>query len=229
MEKKVALITGGRSGIGLACANELSKRDYKVITAQRRSCIKFTSIEADLSDPNVPEQIVKEVISQTGRLDAIINNAGVMYESLVDKMELRDWNYTIAVNLTAPFLIIKHALEHLPRNSSIVNIGSIEGIGSNPNHAAYCASKAGLHALTRAVAVDYGPLGIRCNAIAPGWIDTELNENYIESMPNPNLFRQRISDIHPLRRTGKPKEIQTKTKGKLKKNQRTTKQKPKEN
>ena len=130
-----------------------------------------------------------------------------MLEDTVEEMSLQDWNRTLHINLTAPFLLIKHAMPHLKGDGAIVNVGSIEGLGSNQQHAAYCASKAGLHALTRAVAVDAGPQGIRCNAIAPGWIDTELNEEFIESMANPTTFREQIGGIHPLRRTGKPEEV----------------------
>ena len=140
-------------------------------------------------------------------IDVLINNAGIMLENAIDQMSLADWNHTLAVNLTTPFLLIKNALPHLKAGSSIINIGSIEGLGSNPKHAAYGASKAGLHALTRAVAVDHGPQGIRCNAVAPGWIDTELNEDFIESMEDPMAFRAGIGRIHPLRRTGKPEEV----------------------
>ena len=165
------------------------------------------SIKADFSDPETPAQVIDEVIKQTGRLDVLVNNAGVMLEDSVNQMSLNDWNHTLAVNLTTPFLLIKNALPHLKAGSSIINIGSIEGLGSNPKHAAYCASKAGLHALTRAVAVDHGPQGIRCNAVAPGWIDTELNEDFIESMEDPTAFRAEIGRIHPLRRTGKPEEV----------------------
>lgn len=90
---------------------------------------------------------------------------------------------------------------------SIVNIGSIEGLGSNPRHPAYCASKAGLHGLTRAVAVDHGPDGVRCNAVAPGWINTALNEKYIQSFDDPDFFREQIGQIHPLRRTGSSDDV----------------------
>ena len=90
---------------------------------------------------------------------------------------------------------------------SIVNIVSIEGLGSNPGHASYCASKAGLHGLTRAVAIDHGGDGVRCNAVAPGWIDTELNEDFIESMEDPAAFRRQIGGIHPAGRTGSPAEV----------------------
>jgi meso-butanediol dehydrogenase/(S,S)-butanediol dehydrogenase/diacetyl reductase len=132
----------------------------------------------------------------------------MMQEARVEEMTLDDWQKNLTVNLTAPFLMIQAALPHL-RNTkgSIVNTGSIEGLGSNPGHAAYCASKAGLHGLTRAVAVDHGAEGIRCNAIAPGWIDTELNLDFIDSMPDPDAFRRDIGQIHPVARTGRPEEV----------------------
>ena len=167
----------------------------------------FYSIEADFSESETPQKVIQQVIDRHGRLDVLINNAGVMLEDTVEEMSLQDWNRTLHINLTAPFLLIKHATPHLKGNGAIVNVGSIEGLGSNPQHAAYCASKAGLHALTRAVAVDAGPQGIRCNAIAPGWIDTELNEEFIESMTDPKAFRKQIGKIHPVRRTGKPEEV----------------------
>ena len=204
---KVALVTGGRSGIGLACAQKLSQTGYEIVTAQRSPAADFHSIEADFADSKTPPKVIQQVIDRCGRLDALINNAGIMLENTVEEMSLADWNRTLNVNLTAPFLLIKHAAAYLKGNGVIVNVGSIEGLGSNPQHAAYCASKAGLHALTRAVAVDYGPQGIRCNAIAPGWIDTELNEEFIESMANAEAFREQIGAIHPLRRTGRPEEV----------------------
>ncbi len=205
---KVALVTGGRSGIGLSIARRLRAEGARVFTAQRGEDTEFESISADLADPECPERLVTEVISRAGRLDVLINNAGMMQESTVEEMSLADWQKNLTVNLTAPFQLIKAALPHLRQTrGAIVNTGSIEGLGSNPGHAVYCASKAGLHALTRAVAVDHGREGIRCNAVAPGWIDTELNEDFIDSMPDPDTFRDRIGQIHPLDRTGKPEEV----------------------
>ena len=104
--------------------------------------------------------------------------------------------------------MIKHALPMMRyKVSAIVNVGFIEGLGNNPRHSAYCASKAGLHALTRAVAVDHGPEGIRCNAVAPGWIDTQLSVDLINSQPEADQFETKIDYIHRLRRTGTPEEI----------------------
>ncbi|SMO57999.1 SDR family NAD(P)-dependent oxidoreductase [Ruegeria faecimaris] len=205
---KTALVTGGRSGIGRAIAERLQHEGGRVFTAQRGSDPEFEGFEADFRDPLSPQTVVNQVVDQAGRLDILVNNAGMMQEAGVEQMSIADWQRTLTVNLTAPFLLIKAALPHLRRaGGAIVNIGSIEGLGSNPGHAAYCASKAGLHGLTRAVAVDHGAEGIRCNAVAPGWIDTELNVDFIASMPDPETFHEDIKRIHPVARTGSPQEV----------------------
>lgn len=204
---KVALVTGGRSGIGQSIARRLAAEGARIFTAQRGPDAEFEGVEADFTDAATPDRVVAEVLARAGRLDVLVNNAGVMQEAGVEAMSLADWERTIRVNLTAPFLMIKAALPHLrAARGSIVNIGSIEGLGSNPQHAAYCASKAGLHGLTRAVAVDHSA-EVRCNAVAPGWIDTELNEAFVEAMPDPTAFRREIGRIHPVGRTGRPEEV----------------------
>ena len=205
---KVALVTGGRSGIGAAIAQALETQGVHVLSAQRGADPARPCIAADFRDPATPQAVIDAVIAQAGRLDILINNAGLMREGTALETSAQDWADTIQVNLTAPFMLIKYALPHLIATAgSIVNIGSIEGLGSNPRHPAYCASKGGLHALTRAVAVDHGPDGVRCNAIAPGWIDTELNEAFIESLGDAAEFRAQIGGIHPVGRTGRPDEI----------------------
>jgi meso-butanediol dehydrogenase/(S,S)-butanediol dehydrogenase/diacetyl reductase len=208
LEGKVALVTGGRSGIGQAIARRLREEGACIFTAQRGADAEFGGIAADLADPNSAECVIAELIDRAGRLDILVNNAGMMQEARVEAMSLADWERNLAVNLTAPFLFIRASLPHLRASrGSIVNIGSIEGLGSNPGHAAYCASKAGLHGLTRAVAVDHGAEGIRCNAVAPGWIDTDLNVEFVESMPDPVGFRRGLGRIHPVGRTGRPEEV----------------------
>ena len=193
-EGKLALVTGGRSGIGKAVADRLRDEGARVFTAQRGDDLDHESISADLADPDAPAQVVSRVIEAGGRLDVLVNNAGVMRQAGVEEMSTADWAHDMAVHLRAA-------------RGSIVNIGSIEGLGSNPGHASYCASKAGLHGLTRAVAIDHGGDGVRCNAVAPGWIDTELNEDFIESMEDPAAFRRQIGGIHPAGRTGSPAEV----------------------
>ncbi|WP_171098036.1 SDR family NAD(P)-dependent oxidoreductase [Ruegeria sp. HKCCD7255] len=207
-EGKVVLVTGGSSGIGQAIAHRLQDEGAMVITAQRSEDPEFQWVPADFSDPETPRKLIDVVTAQAGRLDVLVNNAGMMQEASVEDMSLEDWNRTLAVNLTAPFLVIKAALPLLRKTKgNIVNTGSIEGLGSNPGHAAYGASKAGLHGLTRAVAVDHGAEGIRCNAVAPGWIDTDLNLDFIESMEDPDAFRRDIAKVHPIARTGIPEEV----------------------
>ncbi|MEO1121932.1 MAG: SDR family oxidoreductase [Pseudomonadota bacterium] len=151
-EGKVALVTGGRSGIGAATAERLAADGAKVITVQRGVADKHDTIAADLADPNEPARVVDAVLERAGRIDILVNNAGVMSEATVVETPLSDWSRTLAVNLTAPFLLMKSAIPHMKQGGAIVNVGSIEGLGSNPRHPAYCASKAGLHGLTRAVA-----------------------------------------------------------------------------
>ncbi|MFO1049029.1 MAG: SDR family oxidoreductase [Geminicoccaceae bacterium] len=205
---KVALVTGGRSGIGRAIALRLREEGARVFTAQRGADAEFEGIAAELADPHAPDRVVAQVIDRAGRLDVLVNNAGMMQEARVEAMSLADWERNLAVNLTGPFLLIRAALPHLRASrGSIVNIGSIEGLGSNPGHAAYCAAKAGLHGLTRAVAVDHGAEGIRCNAVAPGWIETDLNTAFVEGMPDPASFRHGLGRIHPVGRTGRPEEV----------------------
>ena len=124
-------------------------------------------------------------------------------------MQLDDWNRMLAVNLTAPLFLSKALLPLLRHNGggSIVHIGSIEGLAANPEHAAYCASKGGVHALTRAMAVDLGKDGIRVNAIAPGWIRSALSDDYINAQQNPDAAWQGLYQMHPSGRIGEPADV----------------------
>ena len=205
---KTVLVTGGRSGIGKATAQRFADEGARVFTAQRSYDADFEHIAADLSDPDAPQRIINHVVEKAGQLNVLVNNAGIMQEARVENMSHKEWMRTLNINLTAPFLLIKAALFYLKKaKGNIVNVGSIEGSGSNPMHSAYGASKAGLHGLTRGVAVDEGKEGVRCNAVAPGWIDTDLNFEFIESMDDPAAFRHDIGCIHPVGRTGQPEEV----------------------
>ena len=204
---KIALVTGASSGMGAETARLLSNGGARVFAAQRGPS-DFEDIAVDFADPSAPEKAIDQIAKATGQLDILVNNAGVMREGTVEETSLDDWYLQIQINLTAPFLLIRYAMPLLrAARGAIVNVGSIEGLGNNPRHPAYGASKAGLHGLTRAVAVDHGPDGVRCNAVAPGWIDTPLNEDFIASLAEPATFRAKIGGIHPLARTGAPQEV----------------------
>ncbi|MEM8538534.1 MAG: SDR family oxidoreductase [Pseudomonadota bacterium] len=206
--QKVALVTGGRRGIGAAIARRLYAANFRVVTAQRGKDPAHECIQADFLELEEPARVVSEIKRRLGRLDVLVNNAGIMREGTALETSHADWAETLHVNLTVPFMLIKQTLPLLRHTrGSIVNIGSVEGLGSNPRHPAYCASKGGLHALTRAIAVDHGAEGIRCNAIAPGWIDTDLNTAFVESLGDPEVFKAELGKIHPVGRTGTPDEI----------------------
>jgi len=205
---KVALITGASSGMGKAVALRLAEEGAQVFAAQRRLLDGVSNIPVDLMDETACARVVPQVFEQAGRLDILINNAGLMRDGAVEESSVDDWHASLHLNLTVPFLLTKAAMPYLrAAKGAIVNTGSIEGLGSNPRHPAYCAAKAGLHGFTRAVAVDHGPDGVRCNAVAPGWIDTPLNVDFINSLPDPDTFKERIGGIHPVGRTGTPEEV----------------------
>ena len=205
---KNILITGGGRGIGNACAKAFQEQGARVVVCQRSESDEFETITADLGDTGCYKSVIERMAGLCGTIDGLVNNAGMMQEATLEDMSLQDWQLTMTVNVTAPAMLIKYAMPYLRQTQgSIVNIGSIEGLGSNPGHSAYCASKGAIHALTRGVAVDYGQHGVRCNAIAPGWIDTELNDQFVASQPDPAQFRESIGKIHPVRRTGSPDEV----------------------
>ena len=207
LNNKVALVTGGSSGIGAATANLLYEKGARVFCAQRTNSL-HEDILVDLRDFSSAKKIISEITNKVGQLDILINNAGIMKENSIEDMTLEEWNDHLIINLTAPLLLMKYSMPLLKKfKGSIVNVGSIEAIGNNPRHSAYGASKAGLHGLTRAVAVDHGVDGVRCNAVAPGWINTQLNENFIKSLGNKKIIRKKLESIHPIGRTGNPKEV----------------------
>lgn len=209
-DQKTALITGASSGIGEAIARRFAAEGYRVLSAQRRPAPVGESLSADLLQPGAAQAVMAQLRALTDRLDIVVNNAGLMLEGTAEESSEADWQAQMDLNLSLPFLLIREALPLLRQNGggAIVNIGSVEGLAANPRHPAYAASKAGLHGLTRAIAVDEGPRGVRCNAVAPGWIDTPLNLDFIDSLTGDTAaFHAGLKDIHPVGRTGRPEEV----------------------
>ena len=212
---KVAVITGGGRGIGLGITQRFLEEGAKVAIIQRNPSedpqVKDHAfyIQADLSKSEDIAKAIDGTVKQFGGLDILVNNAGIMFEKTVEEMSEADWDQMMAINLKAPFLLTRRAMPFLRRHhrGSIVNIGSIEGLASNPGHPAYSASKAGLHGFTAAVAINHGRDGVRCNAIAPGWINSELSEIYIENMPDSSRARRELMAMHPIGRLGDPRDV----------------------
>jgi NAD(P)-dependent dehydrogenase (short-subunit alcohol dehydrogenase family) len=215
LEGKVAVITGGGQGIGLGISRALLAAGASLLVAQRSpppkelaAQEKLRWIEADLSDPDSFSAIAQAAMEAFGKVDVLVNNAGFMFERTVDEMQLDEWNRMLAVNLTAPVFLSKQLLPLLrAAGGSIINIGSIEGLAANPEHAAYCASKGGVHALTRAMAVDLGKDDIRVNAIAPGWIRSDLSDDYINAQPDSEQAWEDLYKMHPVGRIGEPDDV----------------------
>ncbi|MDZ5454344.1 SDR family oxidoreductase [Labrys sp. ZIDIC5] len=215
LEGKIAVITGGGRGIGLGITQRFAEEGARIAIVQRNAPPasilneQTVFIQADLTRSDELASAVDRAAKRFGGLDILVNNAGIMFEKTVEEMSEEDWDQMMTVNLKAPFLLTKRAVPLMRSRGggSLINIGSIEGIGSNPGHPAYSASKAGIHGFSAAVAVDHGRDGIRCNAIAPGWINSDLSEIYLESMPDSSRIRRELLAMHPAGRLGEPRDI----------------------
>ena len=216
LTNKIAVVTGGGRGIGRGITEKLLEAGARVLVAQRQALDadlaarpEATWLAVDLAEQGAPARIAQAVEERFGGVDILVNNAGIMFERGLDDMNEEEWERMMAVNLRAPVFLTKALLPAMRERggASVINIGSIEGLGANPQHAAYCGSKAGVHGFTRALAVDLGADGIRCNAIAPGWIDSDLSQAYIEAQTDPQQARQDLLRMHPIGRTGTPRDI----------------------
>jgi NAD(P)-dependent dehydrogenase (short-subunit alcohol dehydrogenase family) len=215
LKGKVTIVTGGSRGIGRAIVERFLTEGASVVTTARHDPKTPFAVSdrllwqrADVSNAKDVERLFAAA-ETFGGLDILVNNAGLQLERKIEHTTEEEWDRVIAVNLKSVFLCSRAAIPLMRRRGggSIVNIGSYDGFVADPNLAAYCAAKGGVHALTRAVAVDHGRDGIRCNAICPGWIETDMLEAYYRSLPDPAAARQKINEIHPAGRTGKPADI----------------------
>jgi NAD(P)-dependent dehydrogenase (short-subunit alcohol dehydrogenase family) len=216
LKGKIALVTGGGRGIGRGIVDRFLEEGASVAVVQRQplddaltSNPQVVHIQADLSVSSSIATAMQRVVERWGGIDVLVNNAGIMSERTVSEILLEDWELTMAVNLRAPLFLTQAAVPHMRERGggSVINVGSIEGLAANPGHAAYCASKAGIHGMTRAMAVDLGADNIRCNAIAPGWITSDLSETYLGSQPDTAAAREALSRLHPLGRVGRPTDV----------------------
>jgi len=205
LDGTVSLITGGASGIGAACAERFAEEGATVVTADIAGSADHM---VDVTDEAAVSAAVDAIVAAHGRLDSVVNAAGVAGGGPVHLVPIEEWARVIAVNLTGTFLVAKHALRPMVEqgSGSIINIASIEGIEGTEGGSAYNASKGGVVLLTKNLAIDYGRAGIRANAICPGFIETPLLHQVMD-LPEMSKARDTIRDHHKLGRFGQPSEI----------------------
>lgn len=213
---RVALVTGGRGGAGRAVCERFVAEGAHVYAGD------LTDEGTIGGDPGAGNFLRFDVTSEDevrdgiaainqahGGLDIVVNAAGIEIEKTVGETSLEDWNRIFAINVTGTFLTSKYALPLLRGSShaSIINFGSYDGYIADPKLAAYCATKGAVHALTKAMACDHGPEGVRVNAICPGYIDTPMLEQFYPDGADPKVARAEAEHVHPLRTIGTPTDM----------------------
>lgn len=217
LEGKTALITGGSRGIGEAIVRKFVQEGASVIFTYRSSAeqsnalikeIKkdgqlLEAIQSDASSFDASESLIKEVMEKLGQIDILINNAGITKDNLMLRMSEEQWDDVITVNLKSVFNLTKQVMRPMLKNrgGSIINISSVVGVFGNAGQANYAASKAGIIGFTKSIAKEVGSRGIRCNAIAPGFIATDMTDELDEKTRNAY-----VSNI-PLKRFGSGEDV----------------------
>lgn len=217
MVDKVALVTGSSRGIGRAIAIELGKSGIDIVVnndSNPQEGIEVVNeinkrgqrgiyIQADVSDSNQVEKMIERIVNEFGRIDILINNAGITRDKMLESMDIDQWNRVIAVNLTGTFNCTKSVIKYMKKQGGgkIINISSISAEIGNIGQSNYSASKGGVISFTKTVAKEYAKDGIIVNAIAPGFIKTKILETI------PEKVMQKILSKIPLGRLGKPEEV----------------------
>lgn len=216
---RVAAVTGGASGIGEATAVRLAAEGARVVVGDVNEAGAARVAEeivrrggsavpcaVDIADPASVEAFLETTLHAFGALHVVDNNATAGGMGRVGDVTVADWNRTLAVNLTGHFLVIRASLPHLlaAGGGSIVNVSSVAALTAEAGLGAYAAAKAGLLALTRNVAAEYGALGIRCNAVCPGAIATPPTKAFIAAVDG---MRERMERANPMRRLGRAEEV----------------------
>ncbi len=218
LEGKTALVTGASKGIGRAIAKEFAAQGAQVAFTYLSSVEKGEALvnelksmgvdkvkgyRSDASNYQDAEALINQFVSDFGSLDILVNNAGITRDNLLMRMSEAHWEEVIQTNLKSVFNTVKAAARTLmkQRSGSIINITSVVGIKGNAGQANYAASKAGIIGFTKSVALELGSRNIRCNAIAPGFIETEMTDQLDEKTV------QSWRDAIPLKRGGKPEDV----------------------
>ena len=216
MEKTI-IVTGGSKGIGEGIVNLLAKENYNIVLnynkseeAAKRIQKEFTELgknveifQADVSKREEVKKLVEFTIQKFEKIDVLVNNAGITQNKLFTEVTEEDWRYIIDNNLTSVFYMSQEVVPYMIQRQSgcIINVSSIWGIVGSSCESIYSVSKAGVDGLTKALAKELGPSHIRVNSIAPGFIDTQMNQNISEEVVN------EIKRETPLEKIGKPEDI----------------------
>ncbi|MEO1263747.1 MAG: 3-oxoacyl-[acyl-carrier-protein] reductase [Bacteroidota bacterium] len=218
LQGKTALVTGGSRGIGAAIVKRFAEEGANVAftylsSAEKANAVakdtsdahgtKVMAFQSDASDFSQAEALVKEVLEAFGQVDILVNNAGITRDNLMLRMSEEQWDQVITTNLKSVFNLTKHIIKPMlrARSGSIINISSIVGVSGNAGQANYAASKAGIFGFTKSIAKEIGSRSIRCNAVAPGFIETEMTDA-LDDKTKEAYF----ANI-PLKRFGKGKEV----------------------
>jgi len=216
LEGKTALVTGGSRGIGEGIVRKLAALGANVVFTYRSSADqanaiikdlnlgdKIVGMQSDAADYTQAEELIKATLERFGSIDVLVNNAGITKDGLMLRMSEDQWDTVIEVNLKSVFNLTKHAMRPMMKNrgGSIINLTSVVGVFGNAGQANYAASKAGIIGFTKSIAKEVGSRNIRCNAIAPGFIDTEMTGELDEKTRDAYLANV------PLKRFGKVDEV----------------------
>lgn len=219
---KVAFVTGGAQGIGAATAQRLASEGASVavidLTEERSAPVvdeiaaaggTAMAIGCDVADEAAVKAAVESAVDAYGRLDVLVNNAGITRDNLLHKMSADDWDTVLRVNLTSTFLCSRAAQAHMvpARYGKIVSLSSRSALG-NRGQANYAAAKAGIQGLTATLAIELGPFGINVNAVAPGFVASAMTDATAHRLGvSPDDLQKASAEATPLRRVGQPEEI----------------------
>lgn len=215
IKEKVIIVTGAGNGIGKEIVKLLYKEGaYVIVTDIKyddvKKCIKeidnnIIGLKLDVTSEDDWIQCIGTIIKKYNKIDVLINNAGIVGKDLkLHEHTIEDWNKVIEINLTGPFLGIKHVIPFMMKNKkgSIINISSVSGMIGLKNRSAYCSSKGGLRLLTKSAAIEYSKYNIRVNSLHPGYIETQSLKDNID-----NNTLNHLKEITPLSRLGTPEEV----------------------
>lgn len=214
LQNKIALVTGGTRGIGRTIVERMIAEGAKVAFTYHRSTEQATALmnaypskaigyQSDAADFSAAQSLLQNVVKDFGQLDILVNNAGITRDNLLIRMTEQQWNEVIHTNLTSVFNLTKVAMRHFlkKRAGSIVNLTSVVGIQGNAGQSNYAASKAGIIGFTKSIAKEVGSRNIRCNAVAPGFIETDMTQRL------PDKTKQNFLQQIPFKRFGTTEEV----------------------